>query len=219
MARSSKGVAICFVKSSATGTAETITALSKAKPPVATIGDTTGLKDGDLIKFAANSTGFTSLDGKTFPIKIVTPGTTDFQIVGADTTNETGTFTAGTAPTVTGSTDCQAMCFSEFSFNKEDPQQISTGTYCNPQDAISSAATSAGTVSFAGYIDVTDAGYQELLDLEVSGATVQVKISFPGNGYILVPITIDSITWDIPLDGALAFSGTGTMKENPRHLF
>ena len=218
-ASSSKGVSICIIKDGATGTSMAATAATKASPAVVSVADTSTLADGDLVTFAADSTGLESLDGKTFPIKLVTGGTTDFEVVGTDTTNDAGTFAAGTDMTLFVKGDMQCMCFSEFSFNKEQPDQISTGTYCNPQDSIASAATSAGTVSFGGYIDTADPGYKMLLDLEAGTSSVIVRITFPDNGYILVPISVDSITWDVPLEGALGFSGTGTMKENPRHLF
>ena len=221
MAKSSKGVQICVVKSGATGTALAATAVTKANPAVVTVADVTGLVNGSLIKFAADSTGLETLDGKTFVIDNIDGTLNTFEVVGADTTADTGTFTAGTDFTVYGAAACQTLCFSEFSFNREEPSTIATGTYCKPQDSIASAATSAGTVSFAGYIDKSDAGYKMLIDAVEGDTTPEfdLKITFPENGYIIVPITFDSINWDIPLDGALGFSGTGTMKANPRHLF
>ena len=216
MSSSSKGVSICVVKPGATGTTLAATAATKAKPAVITVAATTGLADGDVITLAADSTGLESIDGKTWVVKVDANGT-DFELVGSDTTNDVGTFSAGGSMTAYSKTDMECMCFSEFSFNREEPSVIATGTYCNPNDAIASAAVAAGSVSFAGYIDITDASYKLLLESE--GKDMIFRITFPNNGYIIVPVTIDSITWEIPLDGALSYSGTGTMKTNPRHLF
>jgi hypothetical protein len=221
MAKSSKGVTICVSKPGATGTSLAATAASKAKPAVITVADTTGMFDGQLIKLAADSTGLSSLDGKTFVVEFAAgdvPGTaTTFKLLGSDSTADTGVFAAGADMTAWGKADMQCLCFSEFSFNPETPNQISTATYCNPQDAIASAATAAGSVSFGGYIDITDAGYQFLIDS--IGKDVDVIITFPENGYITAPMTLDQINWDIPLDGALGFNGSGTLRAAPRHVW
>jgi hypothetical protein len=220
-ASASSGVKICATKPGVTGTALAPTAASKAKPAVITVADTTGMFDGQLIKLAADSTGLSTLDGKTFVVEFATgdvPGTaTTFKLIGSDSTGDTGTFTAGAAMTTWAKADMQCLCFSEFSFSPETPSQISTGTYCNPQDAIASAATAAGSVSFGGYIDIKDAGYAFLLDN--MGKDMDFIISFPNNGYITVPITLDTVSFDIPLDGALGFNGTGTLKASPRHVW
>jgi hypothetical protein len=141
-ASASSGVKICATKPGVTGTAMAATAASKAAPAVITVADTTGMYDGQLIKLAADSTGLSTLDGKTFVVEFAAgdvPGTaTTFKLLGSDSTADTGVFAAGADMTAWGKADMQCLCFSEFSFNPETPNQISTATYCNPQDAIAS---------------------------------------------------------------------------------
>jgi hypothetical protein len=38
-------------------------------------------------------------------------------------------------------------------------------------------------------------------------------------GNIVLPFVVSSIIWDIPLDGAMAYSGTGTLTSNAVHNF
>ena len=218
-AKSSAGVTICVGKPRATGTTIAATAATKAKPAVLTVADVTGLKEGQLITLAADSTGLSEIDGKTFVIQNIDGTAQTFELAGSDTTGSAGTFTAGTAATYLADADMQCLCLSEFSFSPETPDTIAAGTYCNPQDSIASAATAAGTFSFAGFIDKTDLGYQFLLDEVGKQNTIMFRIAFPNNGWIIVPGTLDTISWDVPLEGALGFSGSGTLKAAPRHVF
>lgn len=218
-AKSSKGVSICITKGSATGTAMAATAATKAKPAVITVADVTGLEPGNLIKFAADSTGLESLDGKEFVIANIDDTANTFEVVGSDTTNDTGTFAAGDDMTLYLKDDMVCLCLSTLGFNPESPDSIGVGTFCDPSASLPSAVVSAGTLSYGGYVDIAAPDYQELLLAEADAAERMWRITLPENGYIIFPATIGSLTWQIPLEGAVAYEGQATLGSRPRHLF
>jgi predicted secreted protein len=77
----------------------------------------------------------------------------------------------------------------------------------------------AGTVDFGGYVDISENDYKELLKLEDTQEETVWRITLPNNGYIVFPAVISQITWDIPLEGAVAYSGTAVLKSEAEHLF
>jgi hypothetical protein len=75
-------------------------------------------------------------------------------------------------------------------------------------------------VTFAGFVDVTQPDYPELLQAEESRLTRNMVVRLPqAQGNIVFPFVVSSIIWDIPLDGAIAYSGTGTLSSNAVHNF
>jgi hypothetical protein len=46
-----------------------------------------------------------------------------------------------------------------------------------------------------------------------------MRIMLPNNGYIVAPVTFSQVTWDLPLDGAVGYSGSAVLGSKPRHLF
>lgn len=219
-ASSSKGVKICLVKDGATGNSLTPTAASKAKPAVITVADVTGIVAGDVIKLPAAATGLSEIDGKDWIVGSVDSGANTFTLLGSDTTASTGAFAAGTM-THYGSTDMVCLCLSSLSFNPEEATSVSVATFCDPTASIPGAVVGAGTVDIAGYVDVTSADYQELLKASLASPAHEYtwRILLPGNGYITFPATIGTLNWDIPLEGAIGYSGTFALGSKPRHLF
>lgn len=216
-AKSTKGVKICVVKGGTSGVnLGDITALTSANPAVATVADTTGLAVGDVVSIPAGATG-TNLDGKSWIIGALT--STSLTFLGSDTTGET--FTA--APTVDlighAATDMECLCLSSLSFNPEQAQTVSVATFCDPTASIPGAVVGAGTLEFGGYVDVTTNEYKELMAMDADGKERIWRITLPGNGYIVFPGTLASFNWDIPLEGAVAYSGTLALGSKPRHLF
>ena len=215
-ASTSKGVTIDMVKTAATGTALTVTAVTKANPAVVTAANT--LKDGDIVVFPAGSTGMKELDGKRFIVDQASA--TDFELLGADTSTSTDTFAAGTAkPLGYGATDLVRMCWSSLGFNPEAPQTISVGTFCDPSAQIASTVVGAGTVDFGGYVDVGAADYVAMIDAEANGGAHEFRIVLPGNGVIVFNASVSSLNIDVPLEGAVAYSGTLTLLTKPHHRF
>ena len=215
-ASTSKGVTIDMVKTSATGTALTITAVSKAKPVVVTAANT--LADGDIVVFPQGATGLSEIDGKRFIVD--NASATNFELLGADTTASTGTFAAGTKkPMAYAATDLVRMCWSSLGFNPEAPQTISVGTFCDPSAQIASTVVGAGTVDFGGYVDVSAADYIAMVMAEADGGAHEFRIALPGNGYIAFNASVSSLSIDVPLEGAVAYAGTLTLMSKPVHLF
>lgn len=215
-ARNTKGLTISVVKSGATPTTETLTAVAAGADTTLSVADTTGMKVGDLIHFPAGSTGWAELDGKWHTIKTVVD-TTDITI-SADTTGNAAA-TTGTFSHYASATDLQGVCWSELTLSVDEPETVEVGTYCDPTATISSAATAAGTINFAGFVDIKDADYAMLLDMIENQTATAIRINLPNNGYLVAPVTFNSITWDLPLDGAISYSGSATLASKMVHHF
>ena len=218
-AKSSKGITICMtgdVSAAASFTELAVTAVSKAKKAALTVVGNTA-KGGDVVTIAG--TGFTELDGKTF-IADSTSTATSLVLVGADTTASTGTITTASAKAkVFDKTNDTCLCLSSLAINADTPGTVSVGTYCDPTASIPASATQAGTISFGGYVDVTATDYPALLQAVEDGKQRIIRINLPDNGYIVAPVTISSITWDLPLDGAVAFTGSAVLGSKAVHRF
>jgi hypothetical protein len=214
-AKSSKGVIIALsgpVDTSGSYTSATITGISDTAPTIITATNTA--KVGDLVTI--NGTTAVQLDGKTF---VAGPNTsaTEIELIGADTTGVTppSIFT-GTAKVFTEFTN---LCLNALAINAETPGTVSVGTYCDPTASIPSVVVQAGTLTFGGYVDVTSEDYPALLDATDDGLTRMIRIELPANGYIVAPIIVSQITWELPLDGAISFTGTATLGSKPAHRF
>lgn len=218
-AKSSKGITICMTgDTSAAGSYKelSVTAVSKAKMAALTVAANTAT-GGDVVTIAG--TGFPELDGKTF-IADATSTATSLVLIGGDTTNSTGTLTTASAKAkVFEKANDTCLCLSALSINTDTPGTVSVGTYCDPTASIPASATQAGTLSFAGYVDTTAVDYPALLAAAEDGKTRLIRINLPSNGYIVAPVTISSITWDLPLDGAVSFSGSAVLGSKPVHRF
>ena len=213
-ASNSKGVVVSIVKQSAIGTTAEATAASLANPSVISTVDSVAV--GDIAVFPSD-TGLLELNNKYFIADTIVAGTS-FAALGANTTNSVGTFVESDV-TIYAESDMQILCLSVLTFNPETPASISTGTYCDPATSIASAAVAAGTVDIGGYVDIASSDYQELLAWSTLNQERFMKIYMPDNGWILMKLTLDSFNWEIPLDGAISYSGSATLASLPRHLF
>lgn len=218
-AKNTKGVQVCMTKTTATPTAVVPTAIAKAATGKAAevTATTTGIANGDLISISAGGTGFSEIDGKSWIVANLT--STKFELLGSDLTATTGALTG--APTMNhyANADMVCLCLSDLKFNAEKGSVISVGTYCDPSASIPSASTTAGTVDIAGFVDITSADYPELLAAEVDGASRLFRITLPNNGVILFPGTLAGFSWQIPLDGAVAYEASIALGSRPVHLF
>ena len=211
----SKGLKVCITKDGATGTTLTPTAISKAKPASVTVTNT--LTNGDVV--TVSGTGFPELDGKTFVVSGASGAS--FDLLGSDTTSSTGTL--GSSPLVTAYADATNMiclCLASLSVNSDQPGTIDVATFCDPTASIPSGVQAAGTFDFTGYVDTSSSDYPELLKAVEAGDTRQLRILLPGNnGYIVAPVKFSSMTYDLPIDGAVGYSGSGVFSSKPVHLF
>ena len=213
-AKSSKGIEIYLSKGSSTPTNLTYTAISKAKPAEVT-ATTTGLNDGDVVY--VTGTGMSSLDGKYFTV--ANKSGTDFELAGSDSTRETAVGTGGTITTYSQG-DLVKLCLSSLTINSDEPSVISTATYCNPSASVASQVVSAGTVNFGAYIDVSSADYLQLLEAVEDGKQRVLRINLPSpEGYLVAPVTVSSMSYDLPIDGAIAVSGSMVLGSKFRHTF
>jgi hypothetical protein len=239
-AKSTKGVQVYLTPSEATEKDVLITSIIAGVNKSIVINATflNPPKVGDVVMFG--STGFASLSNKPFAITTITGGAlslektpdqvapeVDAKAVGNNVIFTIGNVTLGSGSLASGatlehfeqSTDI-CLCLSQFSLTKDTPATISVGTYCDPSASIPSSSTSAGSVAFAGFVDVTQPDYPELLRAEESRTTRTMVVRLPqAQGFIVLPFVVSSIIWDIPLDGALAYSGTGTLTSNAVHNF
>jgi hypothetical protein len=221
-AKNTKGVTVCVTKGGATPAAGTPTAIAKAtgagdnRAHIA-VTPTTGYKAGDVIKFPAGATGFADLDGKSFTIAAVDAA--GFTLNGTDFSKMTGTLSL--TPTFSHyiDSDMVCLCLSDLKFNAEKGSVVSTGTFCDPSASIPSASTTAGTVDIGGFVDVTTADYKEIIEAEADGVERIFRIKMPSNGEIVFPAIVSSLGWDIPIDGAMAWTAQLALGSRPRHLF
>lgn len=213
-ARSTKGLKIYLSKGSAKPNELTPTAITSAKPAVVTC-TATGVKDGDLV--FVNGTGMPSLDNRLFVVSGATG--TSITLVGSDSTADT--YAAGGSETVKhyAMSDMERLCLSSITVNTDEPGTISVATYCDSTATLPAPSTSAGSVNLAGFVDITSTDYLELLAAAEDGTERMMMIALPNNGYLVAPITLSSISWDLPLEGAIAWSGTGALGSAFRHIF
>lgn len=217
-AKSAKGIKICItsaepaVKTALVPTAISAVAAAAPKQAGALITVANTLAVGEIVTFA--DTGFQALDGKSFAVVAATA--TDFNVGGFVLDNGV----LGGSPKVTHyveATDMTCLCLSSLAISADTPGSISTATYCDPTASIPSNVSTAGTLSFSGFVDTTAKDYPALVQAVEDGKSRIVRIELPGNGYITAPLTFSSITWDLPLDGAIGFSGTATLGSKPDH--
>ena len=213
-----KGLAIYLHKGGVAATELVPTAISKASPAVVTVASATGLTRGDVVKM--ESTGFKELDGKTFVLGTVDTTANTFELLGADTTASTATLGATPKAHVYKAADQIKLCLSSIDFSTEAGGSVSVGTFCSPSASIATPPQTAGTITMNGYIDKADGGYTELLAAVEDGVQRMLQIVLPQDqGYIVAPVTLSSIGWQTPLEGAIGFTASGSLGSKPVHLF
>jgi hypothetical protein len=216
-ATSTKGTLIHMGKAGAMPAALVPTAITKAKPAVVSVADTSTIKAGDLVK--CDVTGFPELDGKWFVAGTVAVGT--FALAGSDTTGSSGALAASPSIHHLADSDLANLttCLSDIAMAREAPAAIEAGTYADPTMTVTSQVVKAGTFAFKGQIDITDPAYAELLAAEKDGLARPLKITLVNNGAVIAPVTVAMTMQETPLSGSQAFSGTMVMATAPRHLF
>ena len=214
-----KGLAIYLHKGGVAATELVPTAISKAKPAVVTVASAAGLTKGDVVKL--ETTGFKELDGKTFVLGNVDTTANTFELLGSDIpAGSTEVIGANPKAHVYKAADQIKLCLASIDFSTEAGGSVSVGTFCDPSASIATPATSAGTVTMTGYIDKADLGYDELLKAVEDGAARMLEIVLPqSQGYIVAPVTLSSIGWTTPLEGAIGFTASGTLGSKPIHVF
>ena len=73
-----------------------------------------------------------------------------------------------------------------------------------------------------GYVDINSADYQALYDASLKQDQRYIKIDlvkYGEQGYLVAPVTVSAFSWDLPLEGAIGYSGTFVLGSKVRHLF
>lgn len=216
---STKGTRFCITAGDAVATELTPTDITKAAPAVVTVADVTGLVAGQIIFVPADATGLESIDGKYFIVGDVDDTGNTFALLGSDTTDDVGTFAAADSLEYYTDDNMVCLCLSNFQFNPETPDTIAVPTYCDPSATLPATTTSAGTATIGGYANKADADYLELLDADEDGVARVWRIMLPDNGYIIFPGVITGLTWQVPIEGAVAYEATVVLTTKPRHVF
>lgn len=216
---STKGLKVCMSGLDAVATKLTPTAITKAKPAVVSVASVAGMAAGDVIRIKSEATGFTELDNKVWVVGTVNAGPNTFTLLGSDTTLSTGTLAATPSVSHYDTADMTCICFSEFTPNVNTPGTVSVATYCDLTASITNAVVEAGTITARGYVNITEAGYKFLIDAESDAGERMVRVALPNNGYLTAPVTVSSISWEMPIDGAQAFTANMTMATKMKHLF
>jgi len=213
-AKSTKDLQVCITKGDATPTVEVPTTITSAAPAVVTLVGGAGI-DGDIVTITG--TGMPSLDGKSFVIASATA--TEYTLLGSDTSGETWGSPVSPSMALYQDADIECLCLSSLVLNVDEPSTISVATFCDPTATIASAVLAAGTISFAGFVNILDSDYQELLDAAADGIERVMRIMLPDNGYLVAPMTFSQVTWDLPLDGAVGYTGTAVLSTAMIHQF
>lgn len=213
-AYSTKGLTAFLEKGGTTRTALVPTAISKAAPAVVTVANS--LAVGDPV-FCSN-TGFRELDDKWWIASAVTAA--GISLLGSDTTNSVDVLDVAPTMEAVPTPNMVQLCVATATPNATTPGSISVGTFCDPTASLPAAATDAGTLTMTGFVDIADEGYQELLKAEDDAISRAFEVIFPQNqGYLISPIIISSVTWDLPLSGGIGWTISGTMGSKPEHRF
>lgn len=210
-----KGLSMVLFPASAARTTVVPTAISTANPASITVADSSAVTEGDLAQ--VTGTGVAELDGKTFLVGTVSTGT--FELVGADTSAANiGTMGAGASIDICPAADNIKLCLSSIDIQSPTVGQVDVSTFCS--EATISGRPVPGQVTINGYADKADAGYGELLKADADGQPRPFAIVFSGaNGALVGEISLSGMGWEVPQEGAVGFSLTGSQTERIRHVW
>jgi hypothetical protein len=189
------------------------TAISAAKPAVVTVVGATAVP-GDLA-FVKN-TGFRELDNRWFVVGTATA--TSIELIGSDTTGTAGVLGAAPEMEIYARADMVEMCLSTVDPAVPAAGTTSVGTFCDPSATVPAVAQ-AGTLTLTGFVEL-QAYYDELNMAANDGIARTLMVELPQSlGHIVVPATLSSIGWQLPIDGGIGFTVSGAMATKPRHLY
>ncbi len=199
-----------------TGAATTVSMSApptKAAPSVIS-ATLSGGADGDVV--VLSETNWDSLDTVWVASSV---SASDFDALGSDTTGEAGAAASGKVAHYTAS-DLTKLCLASLTINASEPGTTSVATFCDPTASLPSAINEAGSISFTGYVDVNSADYVALYSASKSKDQRYIRIDLgEDQGYLVAPVVLSSFTWDLPLDGAIGYSGTMVLGSAVKHCF
>ena len=186
-----------------------------------TVSSTTGLVVGQAMY--VQNTGFSELDGYGYIIGAVDATAKTVEILGATTFGSTNVLNslAGFTPTLFAfkSNLMVPLSLSTIQMTKDATPSISVATFDSPTATIVGTNTSAGTGTLTGFVDVSSASYDAIYDAEADALKRFLVVKLPKDGWIVVPLVISTVTWELPLSGAMGFTATATLTLKPKHCF
>jgi hypothetical protein len=194
---------------------DTVTSATKASPSVVTVqAATESYEDGDLVYIYE-----TESDNLNAAWATGNGSGTSFTALSSSTVNDTVTITTGSVDHYKQS-DLTKLCLSAININGTEPNTISVATFCSPTATINSQVQEAGTVSMEGYVDVTSPDYPALYDAWQVGDERLLRVDLgPDQGWLVARGRVSSVNWQVPIDGAIAYTFTMTLTEAFKHCF
>ena len=204
-----KGINMYLYKNAgATPLALVPTGITNASPAVVTVADTTGAVAGDPVKFA--TTGFDELDGNQFVVGVVTA--TSFEVLGADLSATTGALGATPTATLQIVADRVKLCLSSVDIAAPAVNQIDTSTFC--EDSTMAGKSTPGQITFGGFVENNSAAFDELILADSDGLERTFLVVMSGsNGYLIGSISFAGLGYEMPLEGAVAYTITGAQTQ------
>lgn len=185
MANVSKWNSVAVAIQSALATAQTVTAISKANPGVATYSGTDTYANGDYVKVTA--VGMAQVNGRVFRVANVNTGAKTFELEGENTTSY-DTFTSGSIEEVTFGTTMSSATGLQASGGDFDFIDVTT-IHDNVRKQITGAANPA-VYTFESIWDVADTALIALKAASDQQAQRCVRFTFANgqkvvfNGYV-----------------------------------
>ena len=94
------------------------------------------------------------------------------------------------------------------------------GTFCEPEAVIANPVVEAGTISMSGYVDICDPDYQALYECYEAKDQRYLKIDLgDAGGWLVVPVTCLSMSWSVPLEGAVGWTIEFAKGSATKHAF
>lgn len=154
-----------------------VSAITAAKPAVATVSASSPVVTGDLI--FVSGTGMVSLDNKYFLADAVT--STSITLRGSDATGDVAA-SAGTLQPY-ASDNFALFCTATFSRTSGTAETIDVGTTCD-ENAQLAGSTPPGDLALTGYVDYNSPGYVEFMKAVSDGYPRVLRMNLPQKGSI-----------------------------------
>lgn len=206
---------VTFWLTTGAGSTSTITSITQGNPTGFSSSITGTPATGDIV--VVSGTGWKSVDGTNI-LSGYSAGSG--KLLGANSTYESGTAPTSGSILHFDEDEMTMLCPSEITDNTNTPSTVSVGTFCSPEAVIASPVTEAGQVSMSGYVDICDEDYQALYEAYEAKDQRYLKIDLgAAGGYLVMPVTCLSMSWSVPLEGAVGWTIEFAKGAATKHAF